>query len=366
MNQIIEKYSHIIVQIAAAKGNGTGFYLAEYNLVITNYHVVSENSDVTISGKHIPQQRALVVYKDPLHDLAFIKATNILADIPTANLIPDSYVPQEGEPIIAIGHPYGLKYSATKGIVSKVKRQHGGLQYLQIDAAINPGNSGGPLINQAGEILGVNTFIIEGGDNLGFALPARYLHQSLLDYTTTYNDKRVERCSSCENLVEKSEADAAKGYCPHCGQQLAFAAETNYEPIGAAKIIETIFAQLGKDPTLARRGPNVWTVWHGSANITTTYDETSGIIIADARLCRLPKNQIAAIYEFLLRENYQTQRLVFSVKEQYIILSFIMFDRYLTTQNMHHSFEQLIEKADHYDNLLVENFGAIWAEPEEE
>lgn len=364
MNQTIEKYASVVVQIATTKGNGTGFYLSEQGLVVTNYHVVADNIYITISGKYIPQQRALVVYKDPLHDLAFIQLANISTKIPTVNLVADNYILQEGTTIVAIGHPFGLKYSATKGIISKVKRQYGGLQYLQIDAAINPGNSGGPLINQEGEILGVNTFIIEGGDNLGFALPARYLRQSLNDYTP-YLGKRIERCSSCENLVEKNEAEAENGYCPHCGHQLAFAAETAYEPIGAAKIIETVLEQLGKDATLARNGTNIWAIKQGSASITITYDEKSGIIIADTQLCRLPKNNIAPIYEFLLRENYFSERLTFSAKDQYILLSFVTFDRYLTTENTNKLFSRLLEQADYYDNILTEKFNAIWLEPEE-
>lgn len=363
MNKTIEKYSHIVVQIATAKNSGTGFYLAQQGWVVTNYHVVAENIDVTISGKHIPQQRAIAIYKDPLHDLAFIQVNNLSAEIPAIVLAADDYLLQEGEPIVAIGHPFGLKYSATKGIVSKVKRQYGSLQYIQIDAAINPGNSGGPLVNQAGEVLGVNTFIIEGGDNLGFALPTRYLRQSIADYSP-HIGKRVERCSSCENLVKKEDAES--GYCPHCGNELAFAAEEDYEPAGAAKIVENVLLKIGIDATLARRGADNWVIQHGSATINISYDEASGIIISDARLCRLPKTNIAPIYEYLLRENYSIEKLLFSVKDQYVLLSFVVFDRYLNTDTALALFNRLLTQADYYDNILVEKFGAIWAEPTED
>lgn len=365
MNKNIELYAQVVVQIASTKGSGTGFYLAPQGWVITNCHVVGDNIDVTINGKYLPQQRAIVIYKDPLHDLAFIQVGSLSSEIPTVELAPDDYPLQEGDSILAIGHPFGLKYSATKGIVSKVKRQYGSLQYIQIDAAINPGNSGGPLVTRTGEVLGVNTFIIEGGDNVGFALPVRYLRQSLADYEP-YIGKRVERCASCENLVEKSQAEAESGYCPHCGHKLAFAAEADYEPTGVAQIIESVLLRIGIDATLARRGTDIWRTQRGSATIHICYDAASSTIIGDARLCRLPKTNIAPIYEFLLRENYHLERLAFSIKDQYILLSFVAYDRYLDADIAHALFSYLLTQADHYDNILIEQYGAIWAEQEEE
>src|SRR5574338_619774 len=89
---------------------------------------------------------------------------------------------KDGDVVVAIGHPFGLNYTATQGVISKVDRIRDGVKYIQIDAAINPGNSGGPLVNKNGEIIGINSFIIRGGDNLGFALPVNYLREALLLY----------------------------------------------------------------------------------------------------------------------------------------------------------------------------------------
>ena len=86
---------------------------------------------------------------------------------------------KDGEVVVAIGHPFGLNYTATQGVISKVDRIRDGVKYIQIDAAINPGNSGGPLVNKEGEVIGINSFIIRGGDNLGFALPVSYLKEAL-------------------------------------------------------------------------------------------------------------------------------------------------------------------------------------------
>jgi serine protease Do len=102
-----------------------------------------------------------VWYTDRKHDLAFLEAPKNIA-------FPDIHLGRyetmkDGDEVVAIGHPYGLNYTATQGVISKVDRIREGLKYIQIDAAINPGNSGGPLVNENGEIIGVNSFIIRGG-----------------------------------------------------------------------------------------------------------------------------------------------------------------------------------------------------------
>lgn len=363
MDKIITQYKQTIVQISTHKGSGTGFYLKEANLIVTNYHVIEHCAEVIVSGTHIPQQHVKVLFKDPLHDLAFIAAPPHEA-IPKTPLNIQTEPVKEGEAILAIGHPFGLKFTATKGIVSKVRRQYGNLYYIQIDAAINPGNSGGPLVNAVGEIVGVNTFIIAGGDNLGFALPAYYLAEGINDYKPLYGTYS-ERCISCTNIVAKKEADEERGYCPHCGHRLTFADEEDYLPIGAAKIIENVLNDLNKDPKLARRGNNIWEIKHGSATINIEYDEASSYIIADALLCRLPRKNIAPIYEYLLRENYTLEGVVFSVNEQHIVLSLIIFDRHLNSNTTLRQIKVLFEKADEYDNILVERYGALWLEAAE-
>ncbi len=124
-----------------------------------------------------------VWYTDRKHDLAFLQAPPgvELPELPLGRY--ESL--KDGDNVIAIGHPYGLNYTATQGVISKVDRIRDGLKFIQIDAAINPGNSGGPLVNEEGEVIGVNSFIIRGGDNLGFALPVNYLRTALQLYALT-------------------------------------------------------------------------------------------------------------------------------------------------------------------------------------
>src|SRR5512134_1414372 len=180
VQEIINIFQPIIIQIATPQRTGTGFYVKNENLIITNDHVVRGNSEAVISGKTLPKQMSPVLFNDSKYDLAFIRVPDG-AQMPAIHLALGQQV-HDGETVIAIGHPYGLNYTATEGIVSKSKRLQRGINYIQIDAAINPGNSGGPLVDKEGNVVGVNTFIIAGGDNLGFALPVEYLEEDLRDY----------------------------------------------------------------------------------------------------------------------------------------------------------------------------------------
>ncbi|RPI17217.1 MAG: serine protease [Ignavibacteriae bacterium] len=360
--EIINQFQPIIIQIATPQGTGTGFYLKDRNIIVTNDHVVKGNFEVVISGKNFQKVMAPVYFNDPKYDLAFIAAPAGI-DLPEVHLQTEHPV-HDGDQVIAIGHPYGLNYTATEGIVSKAERLQRGISYIQIDAAINPGNSGGPLVNKYGEVVGVNTFIIAGGDNLGFALPVKYLIESLDEYLPYYG-KVVTRCLSCSNMVTPENIEGE--YCPFCGAKVELPAikkEEEYKPVGAAAIIETILEQLGKDVKLSRRGPYRWEIQEGSANIYISYQE-NGFIIGDCFICTLPKTNIGAIYELLLRQNYDLEDVMFSVNNQDIILSTLIFDQYLTYETGLATFKDLFRYADYYDNLLVEQYGAVPRAPQE-
>lgn len=357
ISEIIEQYKPVLIQIATPYSTGTGFFLNKHHLIITNEHVVRGNRKVIINGEHIAKQLVEVLYTDPKYDLAFLSPPQ--EKLPDVPLMQTSRL-HEGEQVIAIGHPFGLKLSATNGIVSNLHHQIGDLNYIQHDAALNPGNSGGPLVNALGEIAGVNTFIIRDGNNIGFSLPARYLQDTLLEFEAGGSQSGT-RCYSCTNLV--FESNVAGKYCPHCGAKIEMPGKVEeYEPIGINKTIEEILESLNYRIELARIGPNHWQIEKGSARITLTYHEESGLILGDAFLVQLPKQSIGPIYEYLLKENYELNHLSFSIRGNDIILSLIIYDRYLNVETGKLLLEYLFEKSDHYDNILVERFGALWKE----
>ena len=357
ISSIIEQFKPVLIQIATPYSTGTGFYLHKHSLIITNEHVVRGNRQVIINGDQIKKQLVQVVYTDPKYDLAFLEPPQEI--LPEVHLAANSAL-HEGEQVIAIGHPFGLKLSATNGIISNLRHQIGDLNYIQHDAALNPGNSGGPLINAAGEIAGVNTFIIRDGNNIGFSLPARYLQDTLLEFEAG-GSRAGTRCYSCTNLV--FENNISGKYCPHCGAKIELPGDVEeYEPIGINKTIEDILKSLHYQIELARIGPHHWQIEKGSARITITYHEESGLILGDAFLVQLPKKAIGPIYEYLLKENYVMNHLSFSIRGNDIILSLIIYDRYLNVETGKQLLQYLFEKSDHYDDILVDQFGARWKE----
>jgi len=356
---ILEKYIENIIQVMTPYGSGTGFIIGD--LIVTNSHVVGGLQEVVISAKKIKRVIANVVYDDPYYDLAFIKFDFPLPSLPLQ--LSQTKV-EDGDTTIAIGHPYGLNYTATEGIVSRASRLQDDLEYIQIDAAINPGNSGGPLLNIAGEVIGVNTFIIENANNLGFSLPYFYIQEALDNFKEKEHDKII-KCPSCKNLI--CEEDIKKDYCPECGVKLEVARlrRKGYTPTGPTKLLEEILTSLDINVTLARRSQSSWRIDKGSARIDINYYE-NGIIIGDTKLCAIPSKNIDKIYDYLLEENSNLSYLQFSINENSIYLSYLIVDSSLTQKEGRTAIERLLKYSNKYDDILINKFGAILQKRDEE
>ncbi len=355
--KIIEAFRPAIIQIATQTGTGTGFYLKSYDLIITNDHVVDGNHEVTIAGKLFDKTISRVWYTDRKHDLAFLKPPEGIV-FPTI-MLGNYEDTRDGEEVLAIGHPYGLNYTATQGVISRVDRIRDGLKYIQIDAAINPGNSGGPLVNEEGHVIGVNSFIIRGGDNLGFALPVIYLREALEMYNP-HRGTPSTRCYSCGSLVMPSNIESTK-YCPSCGTEVKLpeSPEAEQEAVGIARVIEDILKDLGKDIKLAREGTNHWSVKEGSAKIKISYNPENYFVAGDAYLCQLPcdNTMIKPLYQFLLEENSRQRGLVLSCVKQNIVLSCVMYDMDMSKDSAKQAFRNLFQQADLYDDMLKREYG---------
>lgn len=154
---------------------GTGFIIDKDGYILTNNHVVEKSDDIKVKLADEREFAAKIIGRDPKTDLALIK---IDSDKPLVPLpLGDSGKLAVGEWVVAIGNPFGLGNTVTAGIVSAKYRQIGAGSYdnfIQTDASINPGNSGGPLLNTAGEVIGINTAIFSqsgGSIGIGFAIP---------------------------------------------------------------------------------------------------------------------------------------------------------------------------------------------------
>lgn len=350
--KFIDRYKQLVVQIATPYSTGTGFYLKDYKLIVTNEHVIRDNKKVVILGSKLKNQTAEVLYVDPYYDLAFISC-------PELNVSSCAFGKRTelnlGDAIIAMGHPFGLDFTATRGIISNLDVDQNGLSYYQHDAALNPGNSGGPLINTKGELVGLNTFVIRNGKNIGYTLPVEYLEEAL----SIYNPEQglAVKCYSCKNISYEQKESGS--YCSHCGAQVQYISDIpDYEPQGIQRSIEEVLVALGYDMDLSRKGPNCWEIQKGSAEIAVLYHQKSGLIIGDAFLCKLPEDGFLELYKYLLQQNYDSKGLTLSIKGQYIVISLLLYDQYLQIDTATHLFEQLFLSADHFDNILIEQFGA--------
>ena len=153
---------------------GTGFIIDKSGLIITNNHVVERADEIKVKLTDSREFKATVIGRDPKTDLALIKISSPFEKLPVL-LLGDSDKIRVGDWVLAIGNPFGLEHTVTKGIISATGRVIGSGPYdnfLQTDTPINPGNSGGPLINLRGEVVGINTAIVPGGQGLGFAIPS--------------------------------------------------------------------------------------------------------------------------------------------------------------------------------------------------
>ena len=170
------------------RGTGSGFIISADGRILTNAHVVDGADTVSVILKDGRKYQGKVLGKDPVTDVAVVK---IEANNLPAVALGNSERLKPGEWAIAIGNPLGLDNTVTTGIISATGRSSSAItgdpdkrvSFIQTDAAINPGNSGGPLLNARGEVIGMNTAILQGTQGLGFAIPintAQRISQQLI------------------------------------------------------------------------------------------------------------------------------------------------------------------------------------------
>jgi S1-C subfamily serine protease len=158
------------------QGMGSGFVIDTDGHILTNYHVIENARQLEVTTSDKKKYKAQVVGVDPSHDLAVIQIPS--KTVPQAE-IGDSKDLVVGQKVFAIGNPFGLSGTMTRGIISSIRSVRGPRGFIdeaiQTDAAINPGNSGGPLLNSRGQVIGINSMILTGGveqsAGIGFAIP---------------------------------------------------------------------------------------------------------------------------------------------------------------------------------------------------
>ena len=171
------------------EGQGSGFVFDKEGHILTNYHVIADARQVEVTLHNRKKYKATIVGTDKSHDLAIVQ---IKAPDLQPMILGDSTNLQVGQKVYAIGNPFGLAGTLTRGIVSSIRQvqEPDGLvieEAIQTDAAINPGNSGGPLLNWHGEVIGINTMIASSvgqSAGIGFAIPINTAKAVLNDLVT--------------------------------------------------------------------------------------------------------------------------------------------------------------------------------------
>ena len=172
-----DRFRQQIPRERQVRGQGSGFITDKSGIILTNAHVVSKADRVIVTLKDGREFEGVVKGTDEVTDLAVVKINGQGADLPVASLGNSASV-KVGDWAIAVGNPVGLNNTVTLGIISTLTRSSAQVgipdkrvDFLQTDAAINPGNSGGPLLNEKGEVIGINTAIRADATGIGFAIP---------------------------------------------------------------------------------------------------------------------------------------------------------------------------------------------------
>jgi serine protease Do len=179
VRDLVNQLGAAVVQVRTPGGLGSGFIINEEGYLITNFHVIENETQISVEVYHQNNgqlerksyKQVRIVAMNKFADLALLKIED--RDAPKFARVPlgDSDTLAVGERVFAIGSPLGLERTVTEGIVSTKTRPMQGELYLQTTAQINPGNSGGPLFNLRGEVVGVTNMKITFGEGLGFAIP---------------------------------------------------------------------------------------------------------------------------------------------------------------------------------------------------
>jgi serine protease Do len=298
-----------------------------------------------------------VLTVNPKKDIALISVGHAI-DMPALTV--ENKPLQQQEAVFALGYPYDLPFTITKGIVSSVDYVDREVRYIQTDAAINPGNSGGPLVNQNGEVVGMNTMVLRDAQNIGFALPAEYLVEEINMFKEdNVKDGFYVRCPSCFGLLSQRVE-----YCDNCGAKLEVERLFDERPLNnIEQFVENRLAEAGIDPVLARHGSSLfWTYYRGSSLIRV-FVYRDNFLFSVAPLVRLPRKNLVELFTHVLSEPVPPYR--FTMSNDVLHLSYRVhladLDDPDERKRIGDEMINLGKRADELDDFLVDKFQCPWA-----
>jgi serine protease Do len=190
-----EKYNSVFI-VTSGNSLGSGFAVGE-NCIITNAHVLDNPNNVVVSTYAGETYSAYLVGYDQDKDIAVLGVKDVKF---TSLIIADYNSLNTGDDVYAIGAPKSMAYTLTKGVISAKEREIGKYKYIQTDAAINEGNSGGPLLNDEGNVIGVNTLKMLDSEGIGLAIPMTVVS----DFLKSLNIELDENGNVSETIVQET------------------------------------------------------------------------------------------------------------------------------------------------------------------
>ena len=337
---------------------GLGFKIKNFPWIFTNYHNIKGYKEVVLSS---PTQRdvlASVIYIDPLLDIAIIKLPSsvYLEGFDMSDRL--NFDANEEVHILGLEN---LNVQAQKGLITQEAAPSESWDYFVHNIKMGTENSGGPILDKNLKVIGINNYSMMVKSNFS-SLPIYALKEVFEELPALLEgeeEKIFVRCFNCRSFIDYYEHEKELT-CPVCGERFDKIQEDEEEKSGIPMIIESMLRDAGYKISLARKGINCWEVYHGSAKIQLNYHEKSGMIMGDAFLCELPEVDKGEIYKYLLSENFKMERLTFSIHENMVVLSLILHDHALNHRGGLKYLKHLFQKADDYDNILIERFKAKW------
>lgn len=178
---IIHECRNYVPIIEGVNHVGAGLLVSRDGLIITNAHVVDGMGTLMVSLHDGTRAKGVMIHRDERADLAIVRAAlHTSRHFPLPDRLARAY--DAGDDVLAIGHPRGLHFTSTRGIVSEKSRFLPDGRFVQTDVAINPGNSGGPLLDARGNLVGINTILLTDSQGLGFAIPGVHVGEYLRDF----------------------------------------------------------------------------------------------------------------------------------------------------------------------------------------
>ncbi len=355
-----------VAGIRSDGGIGSGWVAARNGLVVTNLHVVGYERSVSLHFFDGRQCGAQVVWADARLDIAFL-FPDVEAEVQSLP-IAQANAAQVGQQVFAVGHPHGLAFTMTEGIVSAMDRaDERGVKMIQTDAPLNPGNSGGPLVTEKGVVIGVNTRAFIQGQNLGFAVPVATFIDALKQHLGNADELRgrqpTYRCVECS-----TEHAPTQIQCNSCGAQVRFAEHRNHlyrrrSRAHGENVATQLLSATGWDPVATAIGPGLWRRRSSGGEVTAGLDPEGENITFRARLVELPEQNHEAFFRFLLSLNDATVgscRL--SLEGRAVTLSMTEPIAFLYANEAVKNTERLVSLASALRRLLRQRFGAAVVE----